>query len=299
MELKNNRKWLYIATVSWLLIVLTMGIWWLYIAFTLANHIDNEQISNIFSSNFYRMLRWEGGFFLALLTITTSAVLFLFLRDHKNSTSLQKFFASLTHELKTPIANIRLQSQFLSDLLKDKSNEQINKSLDFLNSGSYELEDRFDNIMHLSKMELSGELNYESINLKRFIQSILTKHPDKSLNYTIDEETESSDILSDRYALKIIIRNLIENSIKHSKEKNINITLKKENNLLAMIYSDGGVFKGEDKKLANLFYKHNSHQGTGIGLYLIKQFVEKMGGTFTISNKDKISFKLCFKVSDA
>jgi len=302
MELNKNRKWLYSATIIWLVIVLTMGVWWLFVAYKLASILDEQQIESVFSSNVYRMLKWEGSFFLLLLFIATSLVVILFFKDQKKSDGLQKFFAGLTHELKTPLANVRLQTQFLLDLLKDNNNAQVNKSLNFLNAGSYELEDRFDNMLQLSKLELSGYSNIECINLKRFIQNVFSKHPDKDLICKIEDTTQSSDVLIDQYALKIIIRNLIENTFKHSKNKSVNIQIKEtkyqNNNFITLEYSDGGVFRGDEKKLGDLFYKHDSHQGTGIGLYLVKKFTERMNGRFEIRNHNGLKVLLSYKASN-
>ncbi len=303
MELNKNRKWLYSATIVWLVTVLTMGVWWLYVAYTLATTLDDQQIESVFSSNLYTMLKWEGSFFLLLLFIASALVVFLFFKDQKKNDGLQKFFAGLTHELKTPLANVRLQTQFLLDLLNENNNPQVNKSLNFLNAGSYELEDRFDNMLQLSKIELSGDLNIECINLKRFIQNIFSKHPDKELNCKIEDETQSSDVLIDQYALKIIIRNLMENTLKHSKKKNVLIHLKefklKGKDYITLKYSDGGIFTGETKKLGQLFYKHNSHQGTGIGLYLVKKFTERMNGIFKMKNKNELIIELSYQASNA
>ncbi len=302
MELNKNRKWLYSATIIWLFIVLAMGSWWLYVAYKLASILNDQQIESVFSSNLYRMLKWEGSFFLLLLVAATSLVVFLFFKDQRKNDGLQKFFTGLTHELKTPLANVRLQTQFLLDLLKDNNNPQVNKSLNFLNAGSYELEDRFDNMLQLSKLELSGYLNMECINLKRFIQNIFSKHPDKELKCVLKDNTQSSDVLIDQYALKIILRNLIENTLKHSKNKQVSIDLDELNyqgkDFITLKYSDGGQFSGETHKLGQLFYKHNSHQGTGIGLYLVKKFTERMNGLFKMNNEHELSIELSYQASN-
>jgi signal transduction histidine kinase len=63
-----------------------------------------------------------------------------------------------------------------------------------------------------------------------------------------------------------------------------------------LTYDDQGKkFQGNSGRLGELFYKFNSTKGTGVGLYLIKNLMRKMDGSFEIINTDRLKLKLTFK----
>ena len=119
------------------------------------------------------------------------------------------------------------------------------------------------------------------------------------IKLTINDD--KSDVWADEFALKIIFKNLFENSINHGPAtKNIHIKIESTKDLVHLAYTDHGQsFAGNMNKLGELFYKYQSPQGTGIGLYLIKNLTTKMGGHFQIENNDSLIFKLILtKVRD-
>jgi signal transduction histidine kinase len=76
----------------------------------------------------------------------------------------------------------------------------------------------------------------------------------------------------------------------------VEIKAVKKNHFVEVIYDDhGSKFNGDVSHLGELFYKHNSSKGSGIGLYLIKNLMRKMQGHFEIENNDRLKFKLTFK----
>lgn len=301
MELNKTRKWLYISTATWLVTTVALGGWWLYLVIKLAKTLEVNKIP--LQTNLYRMLKWEGTFFFSLLTILTITVFYLFYRDLKKSQSIQAFFASLTHELKTPLTNIRMQSDIIKEQSIALKNSIIQNNVERLIQGSRELEQEFDKMLQLSRVERQGNLNLHSLNLVRFLNNLDSK-TFKDLEIKIVNQAEKNDILVDDFALKVIINNLIQNSLKHNKTRPLVVTFKinEKNNKVTLTYSESTpeVFTGDTKKLGSLFYKWNSHQGSGIGLYLIKKLMVQMRGQFdiNITKAGHLSFDLCFQGYD-
>jgi signal transduction histidine kinase len=65
------------------------------------------------------------------------------------------------------------------------------------------------------------------------------------------------------------------------------------------LYDDfGKKFTGDINHLGELFYKHNSSKGSGIGLYLIKNLLRKMNGKLEILNDERLKFKLTFSAPE-
>jgi len=93
--------------------------------------------------------------------------LFIFKRPKKTK-DLQVFFASLTHELKTPLASIKLQSEVIEESLNSNLDPLVHKLLRRLVQDTNKLETQMDKILQLSRIERGGELNLNSIELVSF-----------------------------------------------------------------------------------------------------------------------------------
>ncbi len=297
-KFNRTRKWLYISTATWLATTLALGAWWLYLVLKLAKLLEVNKIP--LQSNLYRMLKWEGLFFFCLLTLLTITVFYLFYRDLKKSQAIRAFFASLTHELKTPLANIRMQSEIIKEEFEDLKNDKLEKNVDRLIQGSRELEQEFDKMLQLSRTEDAGGLNLHSLNLVRYLKGFDVSNYD-DVEIKVESKLANSDILADDYALKVILNNLIQNSLKHNPNRPLTITLiiSDINNMICLNFTESTSiqFEGDADKLGTLFYKWNSHQGSGIGLYLIKRLMLQMGGEFKITKtpQEFLAFDLFFR----
>jgi len=155
------------------------------------------------------------------------------------------------------------------------------------------LESEYDKILQLSRIELGDNLNLTNVNLIDFIENFIKK---ESIKIEIKTNGLIPLIWGDEYALKIIFKNLFENSKKYSTAQQIVISIEQSNNKVSVKYNDSGKkFAGEVKKLGTLFYKHNTNKGSGIGLYLIRKLMTKMSGNLKIENNENLIFYLEFK----
>lgn len=230
--------------------------------------------------NIIRMIKWEGLSFLLFLLLLSTSLFILYLKDQKHTQSLQAFFAGLTHELKTPLASIRLQTEVLDETLKNLSDElpkkkKLNDLAKRLVEDSAEMENQLDKILQLSRLERGGSLYPQKINLLNLIGETHSKWA-PGLKIDFKGEKNLPLISADPFGLELILRNLFENTLQHTNEKKCSIELKILHEAIVMTYQDSGPFKGEIKKIGKLFYKHNSARGSGIGAYLIDQFSKKM-----------------------
>lgn len=205
------------------------------------------------------------------------------------------FFSSLTHELKTPLASIRLQADVINDLLTQSENQMLKKLSDRMIEDTQKLEVEMDKILQLSRIELGGNLNPRPINLGQFIKHLIENWA-KGLNIKIDSNCKTQVVLADEYALELIFKNLLENTRRHTDGKLITIKIEEnDNQTLSLKYTDSGNFSGDQKRIGTLFYKHDSKKGSGIGLYLIKRLMEKMKGKLNILFEPEFTFILNFK----
>ena len=237
------------------------------------------------------MVQWEGlTFLLSLLTLLITLI-YIYFQDIKKTRALQNFFASLTHELKTPLASMRLNAEVLEELIEGV---EFSKYTQRLKQDALRLENELDKSLHLSRLEKGGLLNLTSIDLISFIDHQFKRY--SHIPYTIEGESSEFNIMADEYALSIMMRNLIDNSLRHNKElKNIVIKLSQNHDKIFMSYNDQGeAFSGNIKNLGKLFYKHSSPKGSGIGLYLIKKLSSKMKAKFTIHHEKNLIFSFEF-----
>ena len=298
MELNKTHNWFYILTSFSVFFILALGSWWLYLFFKLANKLQEYELSAV-EGNLITMLQWEGLTFFILLLGLAFALFYVFFQDHRKTKSLQAFFSSLTHELKTPLASIRLQSQVLNDLVEnskidDSEKKQLQKYANRLQDDTVRLENELDKHLQLSRIERNGPLNLTSIELLPYLQNETKKYSE--LTFNIHNTASDSTINVDEFALSMILRNLIENTLRHTDSRFIDIQIHEDKDFINLVYKDNGPkFKGEASELGKLFYKFNSPKGSGLGLYLISRLIQKINGKFKIHNQDSLSFSLIFK----
>lgn len=298
MELSKTNKSFYFLTGFAVIFILLLGAWWLYLVFKLAIKLQFANIPSL-DGNLLKMIQWEGLTFFGLLVSVAFALFYFFYQDHKKTKALHSFFASLTHELKTPLASIKLQSEVLNDFIEHaeitlEQKTKITKYTKRLVQDSSRLESEMDKHLQLSRLERNGGLNLVPVELKPFLQNELKRFS----NLEIEINSSHEDlVLIDEMAFSIIIKNLIENSTRHNPNLNkITIEINNINDAIEMTYTDHGInFNGDLKELGKLFYKFNSPKGSGIGLYLIKSLIKKMEGKFIIKNESSLVFIIRLK----
>lgn len=289
----HSSKMLFTLSLLWAGVLLLIGAWWVYVMINFENflgHSDRPRIT--------KMLAWEGGSFLLLLMLLSVSLLILYLKDQGKTKSLQAFFASLTHELKTPLASIRLQGEVINEILESKNDPTLNKLIGRLIDDTAKLETQMDKILQLSRIERGGELNLTSLSLVPFIKKLAkTWVPDHEVEIIADDTLGSIEV--DEFALQLIMKNLLENTRIHTNSKKIQIKITEDKKFLKFSYFDHGEFKGDLEKLGTIFYKHNSTKGSGIGLYLSQRLLEKMDGDLSVTSRaGGLQFDLTFKRSE-
>ena len=298
MELNRTRSWFYILTLTWVLMLLSLGSWWLFLVFKLHTTLGQLQIPELGSqSRFLNMMKWEGSFFFIFLVLLGASLIIMYIRDMSRTKAIQAFFSSLSHELKTPLASMRLQAEVIKDLIEDEthSHDQLSNLTKRLIEDTHKLETELEKSLQLSRLEQNASLNLVPVSLERFLKRQEQKHI-LGLNLKLDIASDAQEVMADELALKMIFRNLFENTSRHQKDStSIVIKARRNHQQVQVTYDDHGKrFEGNISHLGNLFYKFNSSKGSGIGLYLIKNIMRKMDGSFDIAHDDRLIFILNF-----
>ena len=268
---------------------MALGIWWLYLLVKMGQ-LDPDALK----TNVVNLAMWEGGTFIVLLVTLTMSFLTLYFREIRQTKSLQNFFSALTHELKTPLASIRLQSEVLAESL-EKNNPEA-KEITFaerLIEDTQNLETQMDKIIQLSRITRRGQLTLRPISLKDIIKNVV-----KNYAGSIDIEVNGlsdTKVLGDQFAIELILKNLIENTKHHSGSETASININNSSpHQTKVIYQDQGNFSGDNKKLGKLFYTNHASRGSGIGLFLIQKLMLAMKGSTKIEPMKNFTVTLTF-----
>lgn len=303
MNVNKTRRWFYALTFLWVVMLLGLGSWWLYLVFKLHSTISGLQLPELGpQGRFLNMMKWEGSFFFIFLVLLGGSLIVMYLRDMKKSRAMQAFFSSLSHELKTPLASMRLQAEVIKDLIEDESHDhdQLAKLTARLIEDTNKLETELEKTLQLSRIEQDAPMTLTQVSIERFIKRQEQKfHHSLKIEHQMDKDAQ--EIMADELALDMIFKNLFENTLRHHKKATkVLIKTSKKGPFVEILYDDfGEKFEGNRSHLGELFYKFNSSKGSGIGLYLVKNLMRKMQGEFEITGIDRLQFRLIFQAGES
>ena len=275
------------ALVFWLALVFVMGIWWSRLVLDQASRIATlEYQSGLVHEagenqlRTQRMVFWESLTYFVLLTGSAGVVFWIYWRDVRRSRGVQAFFASMTHELRTPLTSIRLQAESIAENLgADPAQKPL---VERLLEDTMRLESQVERTLELARVEGGGPVFPETLELKPWMDRLVAAWKE-AYGERVKFETEIDDITAyvDPTALLVIMKNLLENSLRHAKQSVVLVRLSARSieGGVSIIYRDNGSgFKGDERRLGRIFQKGAGSQGAGVGLYLISVLMEQMGG---------------------
>jgi signal transduction histidine kinase len=272
--------------VLWLALLFLLIGWWAWVMHDQALKIaELQELAGLSASQAHsawlktqRMLMWEGGTYVVLLAGVSSALIWFYWRERRRTAALQAFFASVTHELKTPLTSIRLQAESLAET--SSRNELIERLLE----DTSRLEGQVEKTLELARLEGGGALALQPLPIGAWLQrfSRSAARP-VGVDVRIPESSPSPEplVLADPSALQIIFRNLVENTARHARSESprAQVSLHADTREVCVSFADDGQgFEGDTRRLGSLFFRGTRSQGAGVGLYLVQTLMELMGG---------------------
>jgi PAS domain S-box-containing protein len=209
-----------------------------------------------------------------------------------------KLFAIIAHDLRSPFNNILALCEILNIAIKKSEVESSEKYLGLIDSTAKKTLVLLENLLDWAKSQ-SGQISFKSekISIANVIQEILdlSRSIARTKGITINViESDDIEVISDIKILKTIMRNLISNAIKYSKPGGtISIAVIEVENQLKVTISDSGVGM-KDETRENLFLITANtplpgtlnEKGSGFGLVLCKEFIEKLGGKIWVESEE-------------
>ena len=205
-----------------------------------------------------------------------------------------KMFSIIAHDLRGPIVNLKeIMSLFDQKII---SEEELKSHLPLINADVKATASLLENLLFWSRTQLKGErIHPTSINLHLLsivqVNLLSSQIQDKSLSI-INNIPENAIVYADKNMVELVLRNLISNAIKYCHPNNqITLSSSIKGDFYITEIADTGV--GIDKdNISKLFGMNNfstagthSEKGTGLGLLLCKEFVEKNGGKIWVRSE--------------
>jgi signal transduction histidine kinase/CheY-like chemotaxis protein len=201
-----------------------------------------------------------------------------------------KFFTIIAHDLRSPFNAILGLSQHLLDLIEEKDYEDIEKIGRVLFQSSERAMNLLMNLLEWARTQTGRiELNPESFSIKDLVEEIVPIFEDIAYKKSVSIESSVNELLSiyaDKHMIETVLRNLINNAVKYTSQNGIiAISAKYDQAGVTVSVKDNGVGIPIER-LDKLFRIDASEstpgtaneKGTGLGLILCKEFVERNDG---------------------
>ncbi len=241
-------------------------------------------------------LNWRAGILLVLgvlffgLIITGVVLNTIFLiREIRRNEQHDAFINSVTHELKTPVASMRLYLQTLQS--RDIEESKRREFYDIMLADSDRLMGTIEQVLRAARTSQTKQLNRSPVDLRALVQECvqlarLRHHlPPEALDYrdSVGEATVSGDLEE----LKAAISNLLDNAVKYSGPRVrviVELARHEAGQLAVRVRDEGvGIPATELKRIFKRFYRIPNAmalrvKGTGLGLFIVRSVAERHGG---------------------
>jgi len=205
-----------------------------------------------------------------------------------------RFVSMASHEFRTPLSAVLSSAALLSKYTKDEEQEKRDKHIGRIKDSVKHLNDILEDFLSLGKLD-EGRISADphEFNLKEMINETLTDvkvvlKPGQKFNLKF----EGGEIIdADKKLLRNILINLLSNAAKFSQEDSpidINVKSEPEQTTLSVKDHGIGISEKDQEHLFNMFYRASNVtniQGTGLGLHIVKRYLDLMGGTVNLQSK--------------
>lgn len=273
-------SWKVTAGVIWLLTTLALAGWWLIFGLqqiTRLSQMSGEappQLTKEIARRHFMLLS-EGLTLFFLLLAGGTALLYYIYSEVRRTRRIQEFFAAFTHDLKTSLGSLRLQAESLEEDIKDPKQAKVMRRLV---KDTVRLELQLENSLLLASPDDGKRLLLEPILLSDLVLSIRYHWPELETRLEGDAQVKA-----DSRGVESIVKNLLQNAVVHGRATKVEIKITTERGRTRMRFLDNGRgFSGDRSRLGQMFHRHTSTSGSGLGLYLADRLAHQMGGKLRV-----------------
>jgi signal transduction histidine kinase len=204
----------------------------------------------------------------------------------------RNFLLSITHELKSPIASIKLVLETL--LKRQLPKEQSDKIAQSALRESDRLNDLVNDLLLSARLEMAYRPYVEALDFSALLHDLIQKLQEKypQVQFSFRESNPLGVVHADKSGITSVAINLLENAVKYSPEPAvIDVQLSRNEGWLEWVIADNGIGI-EDKEKGRVFEKFyrignedtRQTKGTGLGLFIVKEVIRAHGGSISILN---------------
>lgn len=216
------------------------------------------------------------------------------------------FIATVSHELKTPIASIKMSLQLLENTKTGKINEEQKQLIEGIKEDSQRLLKITGELLDISQLETGNiQLKIEKSNPYQIVsyaaEAVKVQAEQKQVELVFEEEENLPNIKADSEKTSWVLINFLTNAIRYSSENSkIILKLTKEEDFIVFKVVDTG--KGIDNRYkTKIFDKYfqvpdSNKSGTGLGLAISKEFIEAQSGIIGLESQLGIGSSFYFKI---
>ncbi|CAN5145379.1 hypothetical protein BH09MYX1_BH09MYX1_07400 [soil metagenome] len=230
------------------------------------------------------------------------AILLAVQRERKMNALKSEFVANVSHELKTPLALVRMFAEMLQSG-RVSSDEKRREYLDIIVNESERLSSLIENVLDFARVE-RGRDAYEfadgdvSEPVRKAVQAVKIRAERESVTLEYRQDDDLPLVRNDERAVELLVMNLVDNAIKYaSSGKVVRVSVVREADEVVLRVSDDGpgIRKAERERIFERFVRGTTARtdftdgsgkvpirGSGIGLALVKHIAEAHGGTVSV-----------------
>jgi signal transduction histidine kinase len=292
---RRRARQILVIGALWLVSIIALIGWWTSVVESQSLRIVELEIANGESRDIAearwrrtrRMLSGESATFAMLVVGATSVLAWLYWRDALRTRSLNAFFAALTHELRNPLASLRLHAESLADGAAGTVGQAVPQRL---LEDLTRLENQIERMLELARVEGGGAVLDECVPLgpalarlgDRVRESLAGK-----VELAIPPDADDALVRGDRVAIDVILRNLVDNAWRHGGRSLVKVAMSvtSARGSVRLRCLDNGRGFADAGRLGELFVRGPRSQGAGIGLYLIRALMMQMGGSASFETR--------------
>jgi signal transduction histidine kinase len=220
-----------------------------------------------------------------------------------------EFISIVSHQLRAPLSNLAWTLELLMSGRFGKIEPEQVEYFKILKENSDRMRDLVRDLLIVSKIESAKlSLKKEEFSLEELTKEIIKEFEPfaKASNCQVEffPEENLPKILGDRYQIRQVIENLLDNAIRYTKgEGKVKIRIMKEKKFIHFEIEDNGVGipKEDQKFIFQKFFRASNvlrykTQGTGLGLYISKAIIERSGGKIGFKSQEGVGTTFWFKL---
>jgi two-component system sensor histidine kinase GlrK len=214
-----------------------------------------------------------------------------------------RFLQHISHELKTPLSNIREGAELMHEEVIGELNEPQQEIVNILRDNSLQLQKLIEDLLNFSILRARAtQLSYDQVDMKAVIDTVLADHKVALLSRKLELRTslQAVKLIGDAEKLRILMDNLISNAIKYSPDGSplwVLLSSRDSEVIIEVADCGPGIPATEHERVFEAFFQgkpaSKGHvRGTGLGLSIAREYARAHGGNITVVNSTKAGARL-------